>query len=374
MVEKRSRLKKPVKRLLIIICLLVIILLIPLSIRLYNSSKLSKLHYDKQAINVILKKHKQKYVYEVGENKMLNAAFQSDDYQEKYLKDYTKITYQNHKNLIKNVNTLLSKKYNCKEISAIIARGNDEDVSSFAKRDKVDNVLEYLQFEYAKLSNYDRYVDYEMKERTDAEDTVTYVNLNLDKEYYTDSILISKYSETVLANKYRQLGEEYVPDDLMKIKEEYAVDDEQYLTKVAVEAFEKMAKDAAKEGFSILANSAYRSYQDQQEVYDVYKDLYGQKYVDNYVALAGYSEHQTGLALDVSSANNKVFADSKEYNWMLENSYKYGFIMRYPKDKEKITGYKYEAWHYRYVGKEIAKYIYENDLTYDEYYIRFLDK
>ena len=76
----------------------------------------------------------------------------------------------------------------------------------------------------------------------------------------------------------------------------------------------------------------------------------------------------------MASKNSNIFADSEEYTWMLENSYKYGFIMRYPKDKERITGYKYESWHYRYVGKEIAEYIFENDLTYDEYYARFLDK
>lgn len=371
---KKHRLKKPAKVGILIIFLLLIGISIPLGIRIYHTTKLEKLGYEKSAITSILKKKKQAYIYEVGLNQTLNQAFQSEDYQEKYLKDYEKIEYQNQKDLIQNINTLLGKGYTTGEITAILARGSNEDVTEFAKKDKVDDVLDYMQFDYARLANYDRYVAYQLEEREDEENTVTYVNLNLDKEYYTDSILITEYSETVLANKYRQLGEDYVPDNLFKIRSEFSVDEEQYLAKVAALAFEEMAEAAKGEGYYILANSAYRSYQDQQETYDTYKKEYGQNYVNNYVALPGYSEHQTGLALDVASKNSNIFAESKEYQWMRENSYKYGFIMRYPKGKENITGYKYESWHYRYVGKEIASYIYENDLTYDEYYIRFLDK
>ena len=371
---KKHKLKRPAKILIGVIVVLVIAISIPVGYRIYHGNRLGKLHYDKAAISSILSKGKQSYIYEVGENKTLNAAFQSKDYQEKYLKDYEEIPYQDQKDLIKNINKLLDKEYSVKEVAAIVSHGNNEEVSAFAEREKVDDVLDYMQFDYAKLENYDRYVAYQLEERDDEEDTVTFVNLNLDKEFYTDSILIEEYSETVLANKYRQLGEKYVPDDLMKIQEKYSVDEEQYLTKVAAEAFEEMAQAAEEEGYYILANSAYRSYQDQQETYDTYKEAYGQNYVDNYVALPGYSEHQTGLALDVASKTSNIFADSEEYTWMLENSYKYGFIMRYPKDKERITGYKYESWHYRYVGKEIAEYIFEHDLTYDEYYARFLDQ
>ena len=124
----------------------------------------------------------------------------------------------------------------------------------------------------------------------------------------------------------------------------------------------------------ILANSSYRSYEEQKKTYNTYLKLYGQKYVSNYVALPGFSEHQTGLAVDIASKNNKIFKNSKEYKWILENSYKYGFILRYTKSNQKITGYEEESWHFRYVGLEIAKYIYENNITYEEYYVMFIDK
>ena len=80
------------------------------------------------------------------------------------------------------------------------------------------------------------------------------------------------------------------------------------------------------------------------------------------------------MSIDVASKVSNVFVESKEYEWMMDNAYLYGFILRYPKSKEEITGYKCEAWHYRYVGEKIAKYMKEHNMTYDEYYIEFLDR
>ena len=91
------------------------------------------------------------------------------------------------------------------------------------------------------------------------------------------------------------------------------------------------------------------------------------------MALPGFSEHQTGLAFDIGSTSSKVFAESKEYEWMKDNAYKYGFILRFTKSNAYITGFRSEPWHYRYVGKKIAKYIYENDISFEEYYAEFLD-
>ena len=134
-----------------------------------------------------------------------------------------------------------------------------------------------------------------------------------------------------------------------------------------------MAEAASKEGLELMVSSGYRSYEDQEEITNTYLELYGQKYVDNYVAKPGFSEHQTAMSLDVASKSVDTFVNSDEYVWMMDNAYKYGFILRYPKSKEDITGYKCEAWHYRYVGKKIAKYIHDNNITYDEYYVMFLD-
>ena len=125
-------------------------------------------------------------------------------------------------------------------------------------------------------------------------------------------------------------------------------------------------------------DSAYRSNEEQQEIYNYYLDKFGQEYCDNYVAPTGYSEHLTSLAIDFYIKKDDSFPyddtevdDWKEYEEIHKILHKYGFILRYPKGKEKITGYNYEPWHIRYVGKVPAKIIYENNLTLEEYLKEF---
>jgi len=101
----------------------------------------------------------------------------------------------------------------------------------------------------------------------------------------------------------------------------------------------------------------------------------GVEEADTYSARPGFSEHQTGLTVDVDNAKLSYtdFDKTNEFKWMMENAHRFGFILRYPKDKEDITGYSYESWHYRYVGVDIATYIYEHNITLDEYYVRFIE-
>ena len=133
--------------------------------------------------------------------------------------------------------------------------------------------------------------------------------------------------------------------------------------------FENMAKEASKMGLNIVATSTYRSYDYQEKLYNNYVKDKGFYYADIASARAGHSEHQTGLAVDVAdlSLDYDNFENTKEFNWMLNNSYKYGFILRYPKANYLITGFKYEPWHYRYVGIDIATYIHKNKITLEEY-------
>ncbi len=171
-----------------------------------------------------------------------------------------------------------------------------------------------------------------------------------------------------LVNKNIKLNESYMPNDLELIDKNFSLE-EKYLRKEAKLAFEKMASDAKEEGYTIIAVSTYRSYNYQEKLYSNYVKEKGFYYADMASARAGHSEHQTGLAIDIAdhTLDYDNFENTKEFNWMKNNAYKYGFILRYPKAKFHITGFKYEPWHYRYVGKYIAKYIYENDITLEEY-------
>ena len=173
----------------------------------------------------------------------------------------------------------------------------------------------------------------------------------------------------VLVNKYNALSSTYIPDDLELINSIYS-ENKKYLRKKARIAFEKMALDAKQIDLNIIAISTYRSYDYQDKLYNYYVKEKGLEYANLCSAKAGCSEHQLGLAVDIAdnSLDYDNFDKTKEYIWVKDNAYKYGFILRYPKNKVHITGYKYEPWHYRYIDSiDLAKYLYENNLTLEEY-------
>jgi len=172
----------------------------------------------------------------------------------------------------------------------------------------------------------------------------------------------------VLVNKNNILPEDYVPSDLRLINNRYAYDNK-YLREEAAINFENLSADASILGYRIIATSTFRDYDYQGKLFNEYVNEKGIDYALLCSAKPGHSEHQTGLAVDVEGSNKDYneFEKSIEFNWMQENAFRYGFILRYPKGKEHITGFKYEPWHYRYVGITHATNIYNNNLTLEEY-------
>lgn len=128
-----------------------------------------------------------------------------------------------------------------------------------------------------------------------------------------------------------------------------------------------MINDAKSDNVVLIGNSAYRSYKSQKEVYNNRVNAVGRKKAEDYVAKPGFSEHQTGLCIDVTNRDKYFVKGTEEADWIANNCYKYGFIIRYPEGKENITGISYEPWHIRYVGKEIAKQIHNKGITLEEY-------
>lgn len=373
MKKKKIKLKKNVVTILKVVGIFIVLVLILYFIYLKQISNFTSLGYSKEASKKILFSGNKEYVLSVGENKTLNAAFESNDYNEKNLSNYSKIQYQDQKNIIKNINSLLNKGYSNSDISIILAHGDDEAVSNFAKRDRIKYLEEFYQYPYAKLDNYDRYIAYTDETGEDEKTTVIHVNLNMDKEAYEEAVEVKEFSYDMLVNKYRSLNGKFVPDKLVAISDEYTDGEKFMANKTAVNALMQMFESAKLDGLEMVVNSAYRSYDDQVEIIEFYRKWYGDNYVNNYVARPGFSEHQTGLAFDIGSTSENVFANSDEYKWMQDNAYKFGFIMRFYKKAETITGFRSEPWHYRYVGKEIASYIHEHNITYEEYYVMFLD-
>ncbi len=168
-------------------------------------------------------------------------------------------------------------------------------------------------------------------------------------------------SYSVIANKKHPLSPlTYAPSDLVVIGS-------QQMRSAPAEAVRQMQKDSGPD-ISLIAASGYRSYEKQVSVYSSYVARDGQAEADTFSARPGYSEHQTGLAIDFSPIDD-AFADTAQFTWLQNNAYKYGFVLRYPNNKTDITGYVYEPWHWRYVGVEVATDMHIRTIeTLEEYY------
>jgi len=178
----------------------------------------------------------------------------------------------------------------------------------------------------------------------------------------------------ILVNKEHPVDKDYKPDDLTGIK--YFVPDRsettRYMRTEAAEAFHQLVDKAAEDGIEIKMTTAYRSYDFQKILFDSYVAKEGEAAANTFSAKPGQSEHQTGLAVDVSSPSvdyqlSDDYGETKEGKWLAGHAYWFGFILRFPKGKEDITGYQYEPWHLRYVGLTAAKEIHEQKLTLEEY-------
>lgn len=197
-------------------------------------------------------------------------------------------------------------------------------------------------------------------------------DFNLFSDFYKNIKQVKNPGQIdVLVNKNYKLSHTYMPSDLEPVNITYAHENK-YLRHDAKVAYEKMAEQAKKEGYQIILVSAYRSYSYQKELYQHYIKTSGKNYADRCSARPGHSEHQTGLALDIMGENNdyNLFEQTKEFTWIQQNAHKYGFILRYPNNKTDITGFKYEPWHYRYVGRKLALELKNKSITLEEYYFK----
>ncbi|MCU9613613.1 M15 family metallopeptidase [Caldibacillus lycopersici] len=220
----------------------------------------------------------------------------------------------------------------------------------------------------------------EQQENTSSEDQ----GITLEKKYFNEveevngqAVIKNVENLLVLVNKEIMLPSDYIPSDLVRPNVAFSFGDQDieksYMKQVAADALEAMFAQAKAEGVNLFAVSGYRSYARQDQVFQAEVAAKGEEKAMEAVAVPGQSEHQTGLAMDISGASvdyllTESFEDTAEGKWLAENAHKFGFILRYPKGKESITGYKYEPWHFRYVGEEMATIIYEHDWTLEEFF------
>ncbi|MGS4786048.1 LD-carboxypeptidase LdcB/DacB [Streptococcus sp. P25B114] len=173
--------------------------------------------------------------------------------------------------------------------------------------------------------------------------------LTFNGQYYS---VDGKYGPVIIVNKQHGLASTYNPGE----------------NPTARNAYQNLRNDMIRQGFNVgKAYSGFRSYETQQSLYLNYVQRDGQAAADRYSARPGHSEHQTGLAFDLTDASGALLTNSRAEQWLKDNAHKYGFVVRYLPGKEAVTGYMSEPWHLRYVGKE-AKDIYQSGLTLEEYY------
>ena len=247
-------------------------------------------------------------------------------------------------------------------------QSRDKAVHVAKEVDSKKNAFSHLSYYHSKYL--DRYQDYQKKNpKKSIEDIVTYVNIGLDLGFYNHIKTVKNPDAiNVVVNKLHKLPDEWNPKNLVQVNPQR----DEYLEKRAAKAFFSFRDACQKQGFSITAFSGFRSYQHQERNYHNMIQAQGQEQTDRYVSRPGHSEHNTGLCVDIS-IDGIYYEDidqSPYYSWFREHMVEYGFILRYPENKQAITGYHYECWHIRYLGKQLAKKVKNSGLTFEEYQAR----
>lgn len=244
-----------------------------------------------------------------------------------------------------------------------------ETLMKIMKSGYIDEVLIWLKTPYMVLERLDRYTAYHSSKPSLSLRTVV-ERVNADRDYapYTHVMMADMTADILLVNKYHQLPSSFVPSNLVQAK----TCGSPTLTQEAADAYDKMCADVLAAGLTMTDSSSYRSFTYQTNLYNYYVKQDGVEATDRVSARPGFSEHQTGLAVDISNGLGiDLFVNTQTYQWVSQNCARYGFIMRYPKGKEEVTGYSFESWHYRYVGVEVAQAVMEKGLTLDEYILLF---
>ena len=319
---------------------------------------LDKGYSDNEVALILSKVSENDYsdLLELGYDKSLINILSSAEYNENNFSNYIEYYMKNKDSNINDIITIVNSGY---------------DLSNYPASSLLASLVKE---KYYINDNVARYLDYGNSHNADVKKVIGMVNSKADLGFYSvsyDSNL--NYNNLVLVNKFFHLKEDYIPSDLVSLGGQYNRGANSRMRKEAADALMKMV-DAAKLDNIILYNaSAFRTYDYQENLYNKYIQRDGQEAADKYSARPGYSEHQTGLCSDLNVIDDS-FEGTDEANWLLYNAYKYGFILRFPKGKEDITGYKYEPWHYRYVGLEAAKIIHDDDITLEEYYAYYIEK
>lgn len=231
----------------------------------------------------------------------------------------------------------------------------------------IQEITKYNSYQSNKLTDYYRYYldNYSIIECLNYVNYPNFLNTNKQEAAFLNTDLL-------LVNKHFYLPNNFIPSSLVKVSNVKYIKRENeimYIDKNTLLHYQHMEKVAKQNKLNIYLFSSFRSYEKQKNLWELNGFI-----TNDYLALPGFSEHQTGLAVDIACLETGLtshFESTEEFVFLTNNAHKFGFILRYPKNKKHITGYEYESWHYRYVGVDIATFCYENNLTLEEYIYKY---
>lgn len=272
---------------------------------------------------------------------------------------------------------LLNVGYNEDEIKVIKDKLTNDKIESLLKVKYNKNIILFIKEKYFIYKNLSKYLEYKDNNKDDTfTHIVAIVNTEanvewLDNEKETDT---SK-NELMLVNRLYGLSKDYEPDDIVDVPVSISYSGVK-ISKSILSSIKELISAAKDEGYIFVLSDGYRSYVDQEKMFNNYKNNYGYEEADKNVARPGHSEYQTGISFQIVPYN-KVFdkpRESEEYKWLKDNAYKYGFIFRYPEDKKDITLFDSYTWRLRFVGTTAASIIESEKISFEEYYAYFVDK
>lgn len=265
--------------------------------------------------------------------------------------------------------------YSKEEISVIKSKLKNDYIDKLLKKKYDENIANLIDEKYFIYKNLDEYLEYKkLNKKVSNKEIVSLINTEanidwIDNEKETD---ISK-GYLMLVNRLYGLNSEYKVDDIIDVPSKYAYNGVKISNSI-IDNITNMIDAAREEGYVFVLSDGYRSYAEQKKLYDKYKNIYGLREADRLVARPGHSEYETGLSFNIVPYN-KVYdkpKESKEYEWLYNNAYKYGFIFRYKEDKTKLTLFDEFVWRLRYVGTDAANIINSENICFEEYYAYFV--
>ena len=263
------------------------------------------------------------------------------------------------------------------EVKTIKDKLNNGEIDNLMELKYDKNIVKFMNEKYFIYKNLSKYLEYKKDNKLESyTNIVTIINTEANIDWFdnTKETDISK-KELMLVNRLYGLSKDYEPDDIIDVPSQYAYTGVKISNSI-MDNIVALIDAASYEGYTFVLADGYRSYSEQESIFERYKNAYGYSEADRIAARAGHSEYQTGISFTIVPLYKEYDKpkESLEYKWLSDNAYRYGFIFRFPEDKTDITGFEASTWRLRYVGSEAANIIKSENICFEEYYAYFVDR